>query len=367
MPDCTIGVEEEFHLADAETGRLRPRSAEVLDATHGRLADEVEPELLRTQVETGSPVCATLADLRSQLCRQRRELAGAAAEVGCRLVASGTWPTAGPPVPPTRKRRYEELVEAVGPTAHQPVCGCHVHVQVADPELRIAVVRRVRPWLPSLLALSANSPFWRGADTGYDSYRSQVWTRWPTAGTAPALRSWAEYEGLVAALRATGVLRDKGMVYWDVRPSQRYDTVEFRVADVCLRVSDAVLIAALARGLTRTGVAAEQAGRPGLDMPPEVLRAAHWRAAREGIGGALVHPLTGRPAPAGDVLSRLVGEVRPALEDTGDDAFVDDALSALLRRGTGATAQRAAFARAGRIDDVIDAVAAATSAPEQGD
>ncbi|MDQ6874926.1 MAG: glutamate--cysteine ligase [Actinomycetota bacterium] len=357
MSAFTVGVEEEFHVLDAATGELRSGAPEVLAALSGGLSDQVEPELLRTQLETGSRVCSSLDDLRTGLLRLRRDLSAAAAKVGCRIAASGTWPAATAQVAPTRTDRYEELAETFGPATHRPVCGCHIHVQVDDPDLRVAAIRRSRPWQPALLALSANSPFWRGMDTGYASYRSQVWARWPTAGAAPALASWTEYDALVTALLATGVLRDKAMLYWDARPSERYDTVEFRVPDVCLRVDDALLLAALARGLTRTSVAAEQAGRRCDDTPAELLRAAHWRAARYGLDGDLVDPLTGRPAPARDVVQGLVEHVRPALEEDGDAEFVDAALAGVLGRGSGVTRQRAAYRARGAVDDVTSMLA----------
>lgn len=365
LPDAefTVGAEEEFHLLDTVTGQLRSDASDVLAVAGGQLADEVEPELLRTQIETGTPVCSTLDELRTGLGRQRRELSASAARVGCQIAASGTWPGVTPPLPVTANDRYEDLFDRFGPTARQQaVCGCHIHVRVDDPDLRIAVVRRSRPWLATLLALSANSPFWEGVDTTYASYRSQVWARWPTAGTPPPMHSRAEYDDLVDALLATGVMRDRGMLYWDVRASERYDTVEFRVADVCLRVDDAVLLAALARGLARSGVAAELAGRPAVDPPAEVVRLAHWQAARYGISADLIDPSTGRPAPAGDVIGHLVEHLRPALAESGDEEFVDDAVRRVLEQGTGAARQRAAYRRAGRIDDVIRVVAKETEA-----
>lgn len=360
MHAFTMGVEEEFHLLDATTSELRSGVPEVLAALHGGSSDQVEPELLRTQLETGSRVCSSLDDLRADLLRLRRDLSAAAAAVGARIAASGTWPAATAQVAPTRTDRYEELADTFGPTAHRPVCGCHIHVQVDDPDLRVAVIRRSRPWQPALLALSANSPFWRGVDTGYASYRSQVWARWPTAGAAPALTSWAAYADLVAALLATEVLRDKAMLYWDVRPSERYETVEFRVADVCLRVDDALLLAALARGLTRTAVSAEDADRACHDAPAEVLRAAHWRAARYGLDGELVDPVSGRPVPAGDVVHALVEHVRPALEQDGDAEFVDAAVAEVLGRGSGVARQRAAYRAGGTVAAVTSMLAEET-------
>ena len=354
MTEFTFGAEEEFHVLDAVTGQLRTAAPEVLAELGDRLAGEVDPELLRTQIEIQTPVCETLAELRTHLLRLRGDVATSAARVGCRIAASGTWPGPTQQVPPTDEERYRQIADRFGPTAReQTVCGAHVHVHIGDRDLRMAVIRRVRPWLATLLALSANSPFWRGADTGYSSYRSQVWGRWPTAGPPPALRSAAEYDDLVGALLAAGVMRDEGMLYWDVREARRFHTVEFRVADIGTHVDDTLLLAALARALAQTSVRAEQSSQPCADVRPELVRGAQWRAARYGLAGELVDPATGRPAPAGDVVAQLVGYVRPALEQQGDAVFVDGAVQALLAGGTGAVRQRAAYRRAGRIDDVV--------------
>lgn len=362
MTEFTLGVEEELHLLDARTNQLRTAAAEVIAEFGGRRSDQVEPELLRTQIEIQTPVCTTVPELRAHLVRLRGEVAAKAAILGCRIAASGTWPGVTAPVPPTDEERYRQIADRFGPTAReQTVCGAHVHVHVADRELRLAVIRRSRPWLAALLALSANSPFWRGADTGYCSYRSQVWARWPTAGPPPALRSAAEYDDLVNALLATGVMRDEGMLYWDVREARRFDTVEFRVGDVGTRVDDTLLLAALARGLAQRSC--EQASQPLAEPRPELVRAAHWQAARYGLAGQLIDPATGRPAPALDVVGNLISYVRPALQAHGDAAFVDDAVQMLAAGGTGAERQRAAYRRAGRIDDVVSMLADETAAP----
>lgn len=354
MTEFTLGVEEEFHLLDAVTGRLRTAAPDLLAELGQRLAGEVDPELLRTQVEVQTPVCTTLSELRTHLVRLRRAVAANAAKVGCRIAASGTWPAPTPPVPPTEKERYEQIADRFGITAReQTVCGAHVHVHVEDRELRMAVIRRSRPWLATMLALSANSPFWQGADTGYASYRSQVWARWPMAGPPPAVRSAAEYDELRGALLATGVLRDEGMLYWDVREARRFDTVEFRVGDVGTHVDDTLLLAALGRALVQTSVVAESSGEPIDDVRPEIVRVALWQAARYGLQGELVDPGTGRPAPAGDVVGRLLEHLRSALEEHDDAAFVDGGVESLLAGRTGAGRQRAAFRRAGGIDDVV--------------
>lgn len=366
MTVFTLGVEEEFHLVDAGTGALRPDERVVVGRASARVGPgQVQPELLQAQVETGTPVCSTLAEVRRELVRLRREVAAAAAGTGCRVAASGTYPGAAKLPPVTDKDRYQKMVALFGITAREQVCcGCHVHVALGDRELAVAVLRRARRWLPVLLALGANSPFWHGADTGYASYRSQVWARWPTAGPPPPLRNRQEYDEVVRALLATGVLRDTGMLYWDARVSARYETLEFRVADVGLRVDDAVLLAGLVRALVRACADAEAAGEPFDDVRPELLRVASWRAARFGVDGELVDLAAGRPAPAADVVGGLLNHVRGALEQHGDREEVTTLADAALAGGSGAARQRSAYRRRGRIRDVIDQIVAETTADE---
>lgn len=345
----TVGVEEEFLLFDPGTRRLRPAAAAVLGRT-----DAAEPELQRTQVEIGTSPRTGLDEVRADLVSLRRELASAAASAGCAIAALAAAPHTEPPAI-TATDRYEAMAEVFGPLAGaQHVCGCHVHVAVESRELAVAVADRVRPWLAVLLAVSANSPFWQGADTGYASWRSQVWARWPTAGPPAYFGSLAAYERTATALLATGAARDRAMLYFDVRPSDRYDTVEFRVADVCLTVDDAILVAALVRGLVDTAAAAAQRGEPAPDLRPELVRGAHWRAARYGLTGTLVDLGSCRQVPARQLLQALVDHVADALEASGDLARVSEQVDRVLREGTGADRQRAVFRRHGRIDGAID-------------
>lgn len=365
MPDSpySIGVEEEFHLVDAETGDLRPVGSDVLAAVSPALRGEAEPELQRSQVETGTPPVQTLSDVRTELVRLRRELDRAAGQVGCRLAASGTHPSAYRPAEVfTDQERYRAIGDRFGPVARQQtVCGCHVHVAVTDRELAVQVLNRVRPDLPLLLAVSANSPFWQGEDTGYASYRSQVWARWPTAGTPGVFGSRAEYDALRDGLVASGVALDVGMLYFDVRPSARYETLEFRVADVSLDVDGAVLAAGLTRALVATCAAAALREEPFDAVRPELLRAAQWRAGRSGLCGELVDLRTGHPVPAAEVVDDLLGRIRPALDEHGDEAEVTELLERLRRRGTGAERQRAAYRRADSVHDVVELIVAETN------
>jgi carboxylate-amine ligase len=362
VADFTLGVEEEFQLVDADTGELRPQVEAVLPEAREVLGEEVQPELQRSMIETGTPVCSDLEEVRRELVRLRREVGAAAEGAGCRIAAVGTHPTARwQEQEITGKPRYRRMVAAYRRLAwDQLICGCHVHVGVDDRELAIAALNRVRSWLAPLLALSSNSPYWESVDTHYASYRTELWARWPTAGPPGEFASRADYDDVVGALLASGTIPDSGMVYFDVRPSQRFETLEVRVADVCLTVDEAVLLAGLARALVRTGAEEAKEERPFPRWRPELVRGAHWRAARWGMTAQLVSPVTGRPSPAGEVVDALVEHVRPALEASGDLEEVTALVDQVRGRGTGAERQREAFARRGSLDDVLAMAVEAT-------
>ncbi|WP_309134463.1 glutamate--cysteine ligase [Cellulomonas sp.] len=362
----SVGVEEELLLVDPRTGLAVPGGPAVTGvAASGLPVAEVLPlgaELQQQQVETATPPRTCLEDVAEDLRRLRRAADAAAATVGARVAALATSPL---PVAPllTPNARYEAIAAQMGLTcAEQLTCGCHVHVAVASDEEGVAVLDRVRPWLPVLTAIATNSPFWNGADTGYAGYRTQAWNRWPGTGPCDPFGSAAAYRAVVAELIATGTVLDEGMVYFDARLSARWPTVEIRVPDVCLDVEDAVLVAALARALVDTAARAWAAGEPAPGDPTSVLRMAAWRASRSGVEDHLVHPRTHRLRPAPEVLACLLDHVRDALRVSGDLALVERGLDRVLTRGTGARHQRAVAARAGRLDHVVADAAARTVA-----
>ncbi|HEX2047978.1 MAG TPA: glutamate--cysteine ligase [Acidimicrobiales bacterium] len=352
----TVGVEEEFCIVDAGTGAVRPAVDEVLPVAKERLGDQVEAELNRSQVETATAVCTTLAEVRAELERLRRLLREAAAEVGCGVVSSGTHPTADPgdsEVNPA-KERYRWLEREFQAVAReQLVNGCHVHVGIADRDLAIQVLDRSRPWLYTVAALAADSPFWTGADTGYASYRAEVWTRWPLTGMPEPLGSRARFDELVTALREVDALPDPTFLYWDVRPSARFETLEFRAGDGCLTVDDAVMVAGLWRALARTLIDEVERGYPPPAVRGELVAAARWRAARYGAEGTLVDLGALRTAPAREVVDGLLDHLRPALEEEGDWDEVHTLVERVMAGGGGAARQRAALARRGRMEDVM--------------
>jgi carboxylate-amine ligase len=360
----TVGVEEELLLVDAVTGVARSVASEVLRVAESRGAagagtadDEpggsIGPELQEQQLETDTTPEQDLGLLQTELVGWREKARAAAAETGALVLASGTTPL---PVRPDTvdDPRYRRIAERFGLTASEQLsCGCHVHVSVESDDEAVAVLDRVRVWVPTLLALSANSPFWQGEDSGYASYRSQVLVRWPTNGPTEIHGSARAYADHLRQLTATGVPLDEGMAYFDARPSATYPTLEVRVADVCLDTRDAVLVAALTRALVETAAAEWKA-----DVPPEpasvaVLRLADWQAGRYGVTGDLLHPTTHRPRPAREVVDALVGHVAPALRSAGDLGRVEEGVERVLTRGTGATRQRATLAEVGRLDEAV--------------
>ncbi|MFC7403693.1 carboxylate-amine ligase [Georgenia alba] len=367
----TVGVEEEMLLVERETGRAMSLQGQVLAEVTERTAQAVEEgapagdaiggllegELNEEQIEVDSQPHADLETLGGELLAWRRRADLAARRLGARVAAIGLSPV---PVDPhtVDTERYRRLSEQYGITAdEQLTCGCHVHVSVADRAEAVAVIDRIRPWLPVLLALSANSPFWQGRDSSYASYRSLVQNRWPSAGPTEVFGSAETYDRLVADMVGTGVILDAGMVYFDARASHRYPTVEIRVADVCLDVRDTILLAALCRALVDRAGAEAAAGSEIPDVPVTMLRLASWQAARAGMSGDLVDPLTMRRAAAWDVVERLVDHVRPALRANGDDGLVQEGLERIRLHGTGAHRQRAVHERTGTLEDVVaDAV-----------
>ncbi|MEO7236012.1 MAG: glutamate--cysteine ligase [Lapillicoccus sp.] len=356
----TVGVEEELLLVDPQSGRPVSMAAQVIAATTVATAasepdagGEVEGELQRTMVETQSAVATDLDSVREDLVGWRRRTAGQARRRGAALAAMATSPIASNGVIAANER-YERLAERFGVTAHQVLsCGCHVHVGVASDEEGIAAIDRMRVWLPVLLAISANSPFADGQDTSYASYRSQMWVRWPSAGPTDPFGTPEAYHALVAAMVGSGVLLDDGMVYFDARLSHRYPTVEVRIADVCADVEDALVVAALSRGLVDTSVEAWRRGEDAPQVPTALLRLATWQAGREGVDGSLLQPATLTPAPAIEVVGQLVAHVRDALEANGDLELVETGVTRLADVGNGASHQRRTFARTGRLGDVV--------------
>ncbi|HEV2781824.1 MAG TPA: glutamate--cysteine ligase [Actinophytocola sp.] len=358
--DLTVGVEEEFFLVDDE-GQLAQEAEETLAGAPEPTADGagIQPELLRCQVESATEVCRGVTELLDELRSLRGRLASGAAERGARLLATSTAVSAAreqsiiSPDP-----RYLRMAEHFGALVYTgTTCGCHVHVGIDDREAALRAGNHLRLWLPVLLALSANSPFNNGHATGYASSRYLLWSRWPTAGPPPYLESVDHYESIVRAMLRTEAVLDRKMIYWDIRPSEQYPTLELRVCDVAGTAEEAALYGILVRALVRMAL---EADRPAPRIPHEVLRAGLWVATREGLEGRCPDPDDWELRPVREILDRLRDRLTPALRETDELSFVDDTLAWLREHGGGAARQRAAYAQRRRLADVIDMLAEQT-------
>lgn len=357
----TVGVEEELLLVDPETRQIGSRSAQVIKefrehgaGRSGGAVDDLDRELFRHQVETRTAPERDLAEIRAQLVRARRHASEAAETAGLVIVASGTSPCGGLPVQVSDDDRYRTMLERFGRTAtYGGTCGMHVHVAVDSDDEGVAVLDRIAPWLPVLLALTANSPFADGEDTGHASWRSETWNRWPSAGVTEQFGGVQAYRDACRFLLDSGAALDDGMLYLPARLSTGQPTVEVRVCDVCADPDDAVLTAALVRGLVETAARDAGAAHPPGRWRAEALRAGHWRAARYGVGGPLVHPERRELAPAREVVEALVDHVAEALAEAGDHGRVSEGLERVLAH-SGASRQRAAYESGGQVTAVVD-------------
>jgi carboxylate-amine ligase len=348
----TLGVEEEYALVDA-SGALADAPGVAVTA-HGLIGDSATREISTSQLEVVSLICDSLEMVRSQLTLLRATAAQAAAEHGCRVLACGTHPfSSWRDQRMTEGATYDLLVERWGLLARQQlITAQHVHVGVPE-ELVVPVLDQLGPDLPLLLALSASSPFWEGEDTGYASYRSMWFSRWPIVGTLPVLRTREAYDDLVRSLIGSGIAESSSRLYWDARPSEKFPTVEVRVADTMPLIDDAVLHAALVRSLVRV---AARATEPPV-VQPELVRAARWRAARFGITDSLLDTRTGSLVAAPLMLQDLLGRVREDLEELGDWDEVSGLAEQLLARGTSSSRQRMVAMQQG-MGAVVDSVVA---------
>lgn len=346
--DFTLGVEEEFQLIDAESGELRSRARFVIA---GDWAGDIKPELQENTVEVETRVCTRAAEVREELARLRFQAAIAAEAQGLRVVAAGTHPFShwagqeftSAPVYDRLRTEYRRLADS------QSIFGMHVHVSVPDGTDRARVMNVARLYLPYLSALTASSPFFLGDDTGYASYRSILWRRWPRTGAPPRFRDEAEFRRLVGWLLDTERIDAPGRIYWDLRPHHLYPTLEFRVADVTPRLSDAVATAALARAIV--AAAAEGILREP-DIPESLLHPLlgenAWRAARDGLEAELVDLTADAPRTIGvrDAIVRLAEVVEPVAAALGDREAMAE-LPEVLERGSAATRIRREAERSG--------------------
>ncbi|MEN8584081.1 glutamate--cysteine ligase [Burkholderia sp. RS01] len=356
----TFGVEEELLIVDPDSGEplaladalLAGRKLAADDApdkprllqkqTKPACDDEMglSAELKLEQIETQTRPCLDYAELLRQIGAGRAMADDAAQRQGARVAALATSPLSLASHT-TPDPRYARMLERFGLTAQEQLtCGFHVHTFIESQDEGVAVLDRIRDKLAVLIALSANSPFWQGVETGFESYRTQAWNRWPTSGPTAIYGSLSAYRRVVTRLLDSGVLLDEGMIYFDARLSRNHPTVEVRVADVCLRAEDAALIAVLVRALVESAGREWREGVEPAPVPTVLLRMAAWQASNFGLRGELLDFGSFRPAPAADVARSLVDFLEPVLAENGELELARQGVEEIIARGTGAAEQR---------------------------
>lgn len=374
----TFGVEEEFLLIDQKTRQPVPLG-EVIVARHGGEANgfATDPwqgsghvltmELHQEQLEVSGPPVLSFAEQETAIRKGRRLADEAARLCGAQVVALASPVTQFVPhiISDARSQR---IGRAFGLMAQEQLsCGFHVHVEVSSREEGIHIIDRIRPWLPVLLAMSSNSPFWYGRDSEFASYRHLSWGRWPTARVMDPFGSLAEYDDRAEALVRCGAALDKKMLYYPARLCEEFPTIEIRVMDVCLDARHAAALATLVRALVDMA-----ARRWSLGIPPPYLSCAElgawmWRAARRGLCGCLVDPVSGELRAAEEVVRQLLAETDQSLTESGDKAAVVEVVELILEEGTGATRQRGIYAEDENLQDVVDSAARQTHADSPSD
>jgi carboxylate-amine ligase len=341
-PSFTLGIEEEYLLVDRESRDVVIETPRELFAECQSQAGDgvVEPELLRSQIEVETSVCETVAEAREELANLRRIASAVAADYGLAPIAASTHPFAEWHLQQTTdKARYQTLFRDMQSLARRlMICGMHVHVGIEDDELRLVLMNQFARFLPLLLSLSTSSPFWQGEDTGLKSYRLTIFDNFPRSGLPEQFSSYADYQRHVDLLRKAGVMEDATFIWWDMRISARYPTLECRIADVCTSLDDTISIAALTQSLLH--YLYRMQGKPG-NTPVYsrfLVDQNRWRAMRYGNDQGLVDFATGEMVPVREMLADIVEMVREDAAELGCAREVECAL-AIPERGTSAHMQ----------------------------
>jgi glutamate---cysteine ligase / carboxylate-amine ligase len=361
-PSLTIGIEEEYQIINPQTRQLTSYITQFLDGDHTILRErEIKPELHQSMVELGSNVCHSIAEARVELVKMRCMINDLASTRGLAIVASGTHPLSHwQDQEITPLDRYIGVLEDMQELARQLlIFGMHVHIGIEDPEFLIDVMNVSRYMLPHLLALSTSSPFWEGRKTGLKSYRTVIFRRFPRTGIPSHFSSFAEYDSLVGTLVKTGSIPNASKIWWDVRPHHQYPTLEFRMADLCTTVDEALCIAAILQALVLKLWKMRLSNTTFRVYPASLIDENKWRAVRYGIEGKLIDFGRAEELPARQLVHELVEFVDDCLDELGCRAEAEYAYQ-ILEKGTSADRQLRVYEETGSLEAVVDYLAQQT-------
>ncbi|MFO6463788.1 carboxylate-amine ligase [Jannaschia sp. KMU-145] len=346
-PDFTIGIEEEYLLVNRETGALAEAPDALMRAASDVLGEQVSPEFLQCQIEVGTGICATVAEARDDLAHLRRTVSRLAAEHGLAPIAASCHPSSDwKDQSFTDRARYRDLERDLrGVARRMLICGMHVHVGLPDEATRIDLMAQFTYFLPHLLALSASSPFWQGEDTGLDSYRLTVFDNMPRTGLPPRLSGWSDWTGAVGALTELGVIEDGSKIWWDLRPSHRFPTLETRICDVAPRLEDTLTLAALVQATHRMLWRLGQSNQRWRIYDRFLVDENRWRAQRYGVREGLIDYGRRAIVPVPDLVEEWLDLLAPDAAALGCGAELARARD-IAAHGNAADRQRAVHAEA---------------------
>ncbi|GJL82219.1 MAG: putative glutamate--cysteine ligase 2 [marine bacterium B5-7] len=340
-PGFTIGIEEEYMVVDRKTRNLIREAPETLiEECRERLGDLVTPEFLQCQIEVGTPVCASIAEAREHLVFLRRNVSEVVEAHGLALMAASTHPFAREGRQQhTPKERYDALAKDLQQVVRRlAISGMHVHVGIEDDDLRIDLMAQVSYILPHLLALSTSSPFWSGHDTGLKSYRISIWDELPRTGLPESFESFPEYRRHVDVLCKAGIIEDATKIWWDIRPSERFSTLEMRISDVCTRLDDALCVASLYRCWLRMLYRLRRNNMKWRRYARMLIEENRWRAHRYGIDEGLIDFGRGETVPYPELFEEMLDLIDDDIEFFNCRAEVEHGRN-IITRGTSAHQQ----------------------------
>lgn len=344
----TLGVEEEYLLVNPVTrNAVVSPPKKFMKACQRAIGERVTPEFLRCQIEIATDVCDNVSDAREQITNLRGEIARIAESMDMALMAASTHPfTPWKRQRPTEGERYERLdSDMQGAIRRMMICGMHVHVGLENPDHRIDVQNQIRYFLPHMLALSTSSPFWESQEMGMKSYRLSVFDGMPRTGIPEEIESYSEYERLIDAIIAAGAIEDSTKIWWDIRPSAKFPTLEMRVCDVCTRIDDAIAVTAIYQALTRRILRLKKDNMKWRVYPAFLISENRWMAQRHGVSGRLIDFGSGQAVPYPDILEELIAWISEDADALGCLKEVQSARE-IVKRGSSACRQRDIYEQA---------------------
>jgi carboxylate-amine ligase len=352
----TIGIEEEFQLVDRQTGQLSPGIQSILERGHAIFGEQIKAEMLQPTVELISDILPDIVTARKEMQVLRGRLARLAQEEGLALVSAGTHPTAlWQDQLRSPHERYAQLEDELQDVARSIlIFGQHIHIGVENQEAAVILMNQLRTWLPHLLALSSNSPFWAGRLTGLKSYRSVVWKPFPRSGVPEVFPSWRDFDSYVQDLIKTGSIDNGKRIWWDIRPHPFFSTIEFRIFDMPGTIDDTIAIAALCQALVAKLTRLNKAGLLTPMLSTHFIEENKWHAMRSGLDAEVIDYVQGRRHSMRESISELLDFVDDVLDDLGSRHEINHLRGVLEdSHGTGADHQIAIYEQTGSIDAVI--------------